>query len=92
MSGLAAPTTICYAPIFRFRSAKTVTVGGINSRRLLSYQLDNAISLGVGARYWHMQSKGYAHFEDLGGTAQPLDFKADIYGVFLQGSYHFDAI
>ena len=38
------------------------------------------------------RAKGYAHFEDLGGTAQPLDFKADIYGVFLQGSYHFDAI
>lgn len=65
---------------------------GYQLEALLSYQLDNAISLGVGARYWHMQSKGYAHFEDLGGTAQPLDFKADIYGVFLQGSYHFDAI
>ena len=39
-----------------------------------------------------MQSKGYAHFKDLGGNAQPLDFKADIYGVFVQGSYYFGGI
>jgi len=25
----------------------------------------------------------------LGGFRQPLDFKADIYGVFVQGSYRF---
>ena len=34
-----------------------------------------------------MQSEGYSHFEDVGGIQQPLDFKLDIYGVFLQGSY-----
>jgi outer membrane protease len=62
---------------------------GYQLEAMLSYRLDDAISLGLGGRYWHMQSQGYAHFEDLGGSPQPLDFKADIYGVFLQGSYRF---
>jgi hypothetical protein len=62
---------------------------GYQLEALLSYQVDKAISVGVGGRYWHMQSRGYAHFEDIGGSQQPLDFKANIYGVFLQGSYRF---
>jgi hypothetical protein len=51
----------------------------------------DTISLGVGGRCWHLQSKGSAHFEDVGGFAQPLDFKANLYGVFVQGSYRFGA-
>jgi hypothetical protein len=62
---------------------------GYQFEALLSYRVDDDFSLGIGARYWHMQSHGFAHFEDIGGTAQPLDFKADIYGVFVQGSYRF---
>ena len=62
---------------------------GYQLEALLSYQLDDAISLGVGGRYWHMQSKGSAHFEVFGGSPQPLDFKTEIYGVFVQGSYRF---
>ena len=65
---------------------------GYQLEAILSYQLTEAISLGLGGRYWHMQSQGTADFTDVaaGGTAQPLDFKADIYGVFFQGSYRFD--
>jgi hypothetical protein len=62
---------------------------GYQLEAMLSYRLDDAISLGVGGRYWHMQSKGYAHFEIFGGSPQPLDFKTAIYGVFVQGSYRF---
>jgi hypothetical protein len=62
---------------------------GYQLEALLSYKLDNAISLGIGGRYWHMESRGASHFEDIGGVRQPLDFKADIYGVFVQGSYSF---
>jgi hypothetical protein len=60
----------------------------------LSYQLTDAISLGIGARYWHFESKGAAHFEEIfiNGVAQPLDFKANLYGGFLQGSYRFNAL
>jgi hypothetical protein len=62
---------------------------GYQLEALLSYRATDEISLGIGARYWHMESKGSAHFEDVGGSPQPLDFKADIYGVFVQGSYRF---
>jgi hypothetical protein len=50
-------------------------------------------SIGVGARYWHMQAKGDSHFEGhvIGEDtfAQPVDWKTDIYGVFVQGTYKF---
>jgi len=62
---------------------------GYQLEAILSYQIDDAWSVGLGGRYWHMQAKGEAHFEDLGGSPQPLDFNLDIYGVFLQGSYSF---
>jgi hypothetical protein len=64
---------------------------GYQLEALLSYRLTDAIDLGVGGRYWHFQSKGAAHFEAIGGVAQPLDFKSNIYGVFVQGSYRFGA-
>jgi hypothetical protein len=64
---------------------------GYQLEALLSYRLTEAIDLGVGGRYWHFQSKGDAHFEPIGGFAQPLDFKSNIYGVFVQGSYRFGA-
>jgi hypothetical protein len=66
---------------------------GYQLEAILSYQLTDAISLGVGGRYWHFESKGAAHFEDMfiNGVAQPLDFKANLYGVFVQGSYRFGA-
>jgi len=67
---------------------------GYQLEALLSYQLTDAISLGVGARYWHFESKGAAHFEEIfvNGVEQPLDFKANLYGGFLQGSYRFNAL
>ena len=62
---------------------------GYQLEAMVTYQYDLAVSLGAGVRYWSMQSQGGAHFEDVGGALQPLDFKAKIYGVFVQGSYHF---
>ena len=39
------------------------------------------------------RAKGLAHFETLFTNAvpEPLDFKANLYGVFVQGSYRFGA-
>ena len=62
---------------------------GYQLEAMLSYQYDQAVCLGAGVRYWSMQSKGYSHFEAVGSSLQPLDFKANIYGVFLQGGYRF---
>lgn len=61
---------------------------------VLSYRVDDNISVGLGGRYWHEEASGYAHFEDhvvnTTAYAQVLDWKTDHYGVFLQGSYTFD--
>ena len=67
---------------------------GYQFEAVLTYQVDDAISVGVGGRYWHFESKGEAHFEEsyVNGVAQPLDFKANLYGVFVQGAYKFGAL
>jgi hypothetical protein len=67
---------------------------GYQLEATLTYAVTEAISIGIGGRYWHMQTKGIADFTGIaaGGTAQPLDFKADLYGVYLQGSYRFDGL
>ncbi len=64
---------------------------GYQLEALLSYNFTQSASVGVGARYWHMQTNGNSHFEDVvvGGGPQPVDWKSDIYGVFVQGSLKF---
>jgi hypothetical protein len=63
---------------------------GYQFEALLSYQLTEYGSVGIGARYWHMQTNGNSNFQGniVGGTGlpQPVDWKTDIYGVFVQGS------
>lgn len=60
---------------------------------VLSYRIDDNISIGLGGRYWHEEVSGYAHFENhvvnTLTAAQVLDWKTDHYGVFLQGTYTF---
>jgi hypothetical protein len=65
---------------------------GYQFEAILTYPITDAFSIGLGGRYWHMQTKGNADFTASGGTTQPLDFKADLYGVYLQGSYRFDGL
>lgn len=66
---------------------------GYQLEALVSYALTNSASIGVGARYWHMQANGDTHFEnhvvdeDVG--PQPSQWKTDIYGVFVQASLKF---
>jgi hypothetical protein len=66
---------------------------GYQLEAVLTYKFDNNFELGVGWRYWHMQSNGYAHFENViigaNGGSQVMDWKTDRYGIFLQGSYKF---
>ena len=56
----------------------------------LSYQLSDTWSVGVGGRYWYMQTHGLTHFEDhvIGFTALPqvVEWKTQNFGIFLQGS------
>jgi Autotransporter beta-domain len=56
----------------------------------LSYRVYESLSVGVGARYWYMQSRGFTHFENhvIGFTAFPqaVEWKTQNFGVFLQAS------
>jgi outer membrane protease len=66
---------------------------GYQVEGFVSYRVTEAASIGVGARYWRMQTKGNTHFEDHivggGGLPQPVEWKTESYGVFVQGSLKF---
>jgi hypothetical protein len=66
---------------------------GYQLEALLSYQVTQYVSVGVGGRYWYMAATGNSHFEGhiVGEEAfpQPVDWKTDIYGVFVQASLKF---
>jgi hypothetical protein len=66
---------------------------GYQLEALLSYAVNDYVDVGVGARYWHMATSGDTHFEGnvVGQVAspQPVDWKTDIFGVFVQGTFKF---
>jgi outer membrane protease len=66
---------------------------GYQFEALLSYQVTQYASIGVGGRYWHMQTKGDTHFENAfvggGGSPDPVNWKTDVYGVFVQAGFKF---
>ncbi len=66
---------------------------GYQLEAALNYAVDRNVSFAVGGRYWHLETKGDTHFEGnvIGFTAspQPVEWKSDIYGVFVQGSFRF---
>jgi len=63
---------------------------GVQLEASLSYRPTDWLSVGVGGRYWHLETRqytGYEHFEISGlapGNPQPIKFTTDRYGVFLQ--------
>jgi hypothetical protein len=63
---------------------------GFQLDAFVSYRVTDMFSVGIGGRYWYMQTKGLTHFEDhvVGGGAlpQPVDWKVQNFGVFLQAS------
>ena len=66
---------------------------GVQLEGVLSYQVNDYLNVGVGGRYWHMQTKGLTHFEGhivaVAASPQPVDWKTDSYGVFVQTSLRF---
>ncbi len=68
---------------------------GYHVEAVLSYQVTPVISLGIGGRYWHMETKGNTHFEGHvttgTGSPQPVNWKTDIAGVFIQANFKLDA-
>jgi outer membrane protease len=66
---------------------------GVQLEAFAAYQLTDCWSLGVGARYWHMQASGKIALEDaeqfIYAMAQPGTFTTDRFGVFAQAAYRF---
>jgi outer membrane protease len=66
---------------------------GYQLEGVLSYRVTDSLSVGIGGRYWHMQTKGLTHFEGhvngFQAFPQPVDWKSDNYGVFLQTGLKF---
>lgn len=64
------------------------------------FQLDMALnwlatpnlSLGVGARWWEVNTDGYSHFEELAAQGRPqyVDTTQQNYGLIVQSQYRFD--
>jgi outer membrane protease len=63
---------------------------GYQLEGLLSYRVSDALSFGVGGRYWHMETTGNTHFEGrvvgFNALSQPVDWKLDNFGAFVQAS------
>ncbi|HLH87962.1 MAG TPA: outer membrane beta-barrel protein [Xanthobacteraceae bacterium] len=66
---------------------------GFQLEAIVSYLVTRNFSLGVGARYWRMETRGNAHFEDNiyggGGGMQAIDFSSERYGGFVQGAFKY---
>jgi len=54
----------------------------------VSYRLNDWLSVGVGGRYWHMETRGNAHFEGhvvgVAAGPQPVNWRTDSLGGFFQ--------
>ncbi len=50
------------------------------------------LSMGIGARAWHVKAEGYSHFEETAAEGHPqyLDVTQNNYGLILQSQYRFD--
>ncbi len=66
---------------------------GLQVQAMLDYQVNDRLSLGIGGRYWHMQTVGTAHFENHltagGGQPQPDHWFTDMGGLLAEAKAHF---
>jgi hypothetical protein len=66
---------------------------GFQIEGALAYDVSKQLSVAIGGRYWHLETTGNTHFEGhvVGQTAfpQPVNWKADNIGVFVQGTFRF---
>jgi outer membrane protease len=66
---------------------------GYQIEAALAFAVSPQVNIAVGGRYWRMDTDGHAHFEGRVVNAvaypQPVDWKVESYGVFVQGSFKF---
>jgi hypothetical protein len=75
--------------------SETGTGNGVQLEALLAYQVWDCFTIGLGGRYWRIESKGAGDLEQMvigvtNPAAQPLNFITERYGAFVQGSYRFN--
>jgi hypothetical protein len=76
-------------------TAETGAGSGVQIEAILSYQVTDLVSLGLGGRYWYLQTNGVGDLEQavvgFSGppASQPLRFTTTRYGVFAQGAFQF---
>ena len=58
---------------------------GFQIDAIVSYQFSNALSLGLGGRWWHLNTNAVDSYQQL------ETYAVNRYGVFLQGSFKFNA-
>ncbi len=74
---------------------ETASGKGFQLEALLSYQVWDNFSIGLGGRYWRLNARGVGYLEQtvVGVTdpaAQPMKFVSERYGVFVQALYKFN--
>ena len=61
---------------------------GAQIQAMLDYKVSDRFSLGIGARYWHMQASGNMHFENVlvpgPGSPQPMNRSENLYGLLAE--------
>ncbi len=64
---------------------------GYQLEATLDYTLANHLTAGIGARYWHMQTSGHSHFEDVttSGGPQRVDWKTDYFGLTAHAAWQY---
>jgi hypothetical protein len=67
---------------------------GVQLESILSYQVTDCFNLGIGGRFWYLQTHGNTDFEQQiigfnSPASQPLTFTTWRYGGFVQGAYRF---
>jgi hypothetical protein len=63
---------------------------GYQLESVLSYRVNDFLSVGIGGRYWHMEATGLTHFEGrvvgFNALPHPVDWKLNNFGAFIQAS------
>jgi hypothetical protein len=68
---------------------------GVQIEAIMSYQVSDKVTFGLGGRYWYLQTHGRTEFESVivglpfAPVAQPLNFSTTRYGGFAQSAYKF---
>jgi opacity protein-like surface antigen len=71
---------------------------GVQLEAIASYAVSDNVTVGLGARYWYLQTRGSTDFENVivgfpaAPVPQPLNFSTTRYGGFAQGAYRFGPI